>query len=328
MGLGQHRRARALLQLGNAFKLQGLWAWLEQLRASPEYGASNPRFHPRLHTEYTIGSDQLQGGLEVPLLNLKRWRRPLPPSVEIHSLCHYGPESQGGAPSDGRLLAEMSTANHRAYAAKQGHSYHVHTELPRPELEPQFNKIALVIQALEKPGAAEWVLFIDCDAFFTNFDVGVGDVMESYGAGEADGPHFLVAEDPGGINTGVFLVRNVRWSLEYLRRVERNAFRVAWDQSMFFWEVLMPSLLDGAAARSGRDFALPREVCLVHQAHLNAFVPPASRDWHAYEWRPGDFVRHFAGCRVQEAQCYQMMAETAQYAMERWPHGAAPQPAS
>lgn len=36
------------------------------------------------------------------------------------------------------------------------------------------------------------------------------------------------------------------------------------------------------------------------QAHFNAFVPPASVDWMAYEWRPGDFVRHFAGCPWQE----------------------------
>ena len=36
------------------------------------------------------------------------------------------------------------------------------------------------------------------------------------------------------------------------------------------------------------------------QAHLNAFVPPASNDWSAHEWRRGDFVRHFAGCPWQE----------------------------
>ena len=35
------------------------------------------------------------------------------------------------------------------------------------------------------------------------------------------------------------------------------------------------------------------------QAQFNAFVPPASVDWMAYEWRPGDFVRHFAGCPWQ-----------------------------
>ena len=37
------------------------------------------------------------------------------------------------------------------------------------------------------------------------------------------------------------------------------------------------------------------------EAHLNAYVPPASRDWSAHEWREGDFVRHFAGCPWQDS---------------------------
>ncbi len=37
------------------------------------------------------------------------------------------------------------------------------------------------------------------------------------------------------------------------------------------------------------------QVVFVHQAVMNAFVPPASRDWFAYEWREGDLIKHFAG---------------------------------
>jgi len=77
--------------------------------------------------------------------------------------------------------------------------------------------------------------------------------------------------------------------LEYLARVAVNPFTIAWDQSMFFMEILMPGLLD-----SSKPFTYPPEVGFVHQRHLNAFVPPASRDWLAYEWQPGDFIRHFA----------------------------------
>ena len=70
------------------------------------------------------------------------------------------------------------------------------------------------------------------------------------------------------------------------------------------------------------------------QAHLNAFVPPASRDWSAHEWREGDFVRHFAGCPwqdlgvlfsmafvtahlAQEPHCLGLMQETAAYAEQQ-----------
>lgn len=60
-------------------------------------------------------------------------------------------------------------------------------------------------------GFKDWIFFIDCDAFFTDFSHSIGDLlathagpMEQQPAGEAQ---FLVAEDPGGINTGVFLIR-------------------------------------------------------------------------------------------------------------------------
>ncbi len=114
-------------------------------------------------------------------------------------------------------------------------------------------------------------------------------------------------------------------------RVAESQFGIAWDQSMFFWELLRPSLLsltsaadrDLAAALGGRplrsDFRLPPEVAFVHQAHLNAFVPPASRDWFAYEWQPGDFVRHFAGCPWQEKHCLGLMEETARLMGPPWP---------
>ena len=42
------------------------------------------------------------------------------------------------------------------------------------------------------------------------------------------------------------------------------------------------------------------ETASLPKAHLNAYVPPASTDWSAHEWREGDFVRHFAGCPWQD----------------------------
>merc|ERR1712137_446177 len=127
---------------------------------------------------------------------------------------------------------------------------------------------------------------------------------------DEDGAHFLVAEDPGGINTGVFAIRNSLWSMGFLERVASSAFTVAWDQSMFFWDMVRGAL-EMDLGQFAADFRYPSQVRLVHQAHFNAFVPPASRDWMAHEWRPGDFVRHFAGCPWQEQPCVQMMQETS-----------------
>merc|ERR1711974_252349 len=145
-------------------------------------------------------------------------------------------------------------------------------------------------EALRSAESPDWVFFIDCDAFFTNFDVAITDILETYGSAGSSGPHFLVAEDPGGINTGTLLFRRSDWTLAFLERVAAGQLSIAWDQSLFFWELLRPGLLHldldslfTQPPQAPTDFRLPPEVALVHQAHLNAFVPPASRDWSAYE---------------------------------------------
>ena len=306
---GDFTRGRALLQVGNMFKLQAMSRWWNEMPPNPT-GASR-RFHTQLQVRYLLGLPQLQERVGVQPKSLAPARGALP-NVEVHSICVYkdDPTSNTGVQSP---LPQWASANHRAYAAKHGLEYVLHTELLLPDREAHYSKMLVVyqrlqqfIQAFSNPQyhVPEWILFIDCDAFFTNFDIAVEDIIDAYGSPSTQ---FMVAEDTGGINTGVFLARRSQWTLDYLARVAVNPFTIAWDQSMFFMEILMPGLLD-----STKPFALPTEVGFVHQKHLNAFVPPASRDWLAYEWQPGDFIRHFAGCPWQEKPCYEMMAETAQ----------------
>ena len=57
-------------------------------------------------------------------------------------------------------------------------------------------------QAFLSADSPDWVFFIDCDAFFTDLKTSLVDILATYGVSESSGPHFLVAEDPGGINTG------------------------------------------------------------------------------------------------------------------------------
>ena len=91
-----------------------------------------------------------------------------------------------------------------------------------------------------------------------------------------------------------------------------NPFTTAWDQSMFFMEIVNATVFVDLE----KDFELPPEVVFLHQAHFNAFVPPASKDWQAYEWQPGDYIRHFAGCPWQEKPCLDKMYETADFAKQ------------
>jgi len=314
LALGHLRRARGLVQMGNIFRIQAMARWWNMVGSVAEPGVAR-RYEPRTQVEYTVAVTQLHSALQVPLRPLASAAGPGRGKlrIDIHSICNYreDPTSNTGSTCP---LPQLSVPNHKAYAAQHGYRYVLHTELLLPDREAHYSKMLVVHEALRAPDAPDWVFFIDCDAFFTNASVALEDILDTYGATDTSGPHFVVAEDPGGINTGTLLFRRSDWSLAFLERVAQSQFGVAWDQSMFFWEILRPNLLALTPGPDGLppgDAALPPEVAFAHQAHLNAFVQPAARDWSAYEWQPGDFVRHFAGCPWQEQHCLGLMEQTA-----------------
>eukprot|EP00913_Durusdinium_trenchii_P001526 g1413.t1 len=159
-------RARCLLQLGNIFKLQAMARWYNQLPQSEPRETASKRFEPRLQVEYTIAVTQLHASLQTPLRPLVRWQG-AQPRIQVQSICNY--------------RSPAALRNMYAYA--------------------HYSKMLVIHQAFlsESP---DWVFFIDCDAFFTDAQTSLADILATYGATELSGPHFLVAEDPGGINTG------------------------------------------------------------------------------------------------------------------------------
>ncbi|KAF4757690.1 hypothetical protein FOZ63_020047, partial [Perkinsus olseni] len=218
-------------------------------------------------------------------------------NIEIHSICSYAddPTSNTGLTSE---LPEMAPRNHQSYADHFGYRYVLHSDLAegRENMEAHYSKMMVVLRALETSPTIEWLMFIDCDAFFTDFTTSLDALVDTF-APEGSDVAFIVAEDSGGINTGVFMVRGgIEWSKDYLRRVSVAPFTTAWDQSQFFWEAVKDNLF----ANASEDFSLPKQVRIpfgssagsaallvirkirfVHQRHLNAFVPPASVDWMA-----------------------------------------------
>ena len=339
-----------ILQIGNMFKLSAMSRWWGVVGEYKKKKETPPphlkRFHPRMQMDYSLGLSLLtQELLNPPLtilkppgsgISLPAGATSTPGSVAIVSsaappgsvdpyeklkidalsICVYSPDETSNTIMHSPL-PQMTPRNHEAYVKATGmNGYFLHTSLIVPQAEAHYSKFMSVLQHFAQYPDTDWVIFIDCDAFFTNFDVTVPDLLRSYNAStsldrqvENDlQPHFLVAEDTGGINTGVFLVKNSDWSIRYLQEVTQSAFTTAWDQSMFFMALVNRTLWDFQD-----DFRIPSESLFLHQAHLNAFVPPASRDWQAYEWRHGDYARHFAGCPWQERPCLDKMYETMEF---------------
>ncbi|CAD7943562.1 unnamed protein product [Amoebophrya sp. A25] len=324
LAIGHRNRARVLLQVGNMFKLSAMSRWWTVVGEYKQRKEKPPkelqRFHPRMQMDYSLGLSVLTADLmEQPKPIVKsKWSgvpaaERIRPKIDVLSICVYKPDDTSNTVLDSPL-PQMSPLNHRQYVNFTDlNGYFLHTSLlTPPDVEAHYSKFLAVMQHLSRNPETEWVFFIDCDAFFTDFDTTPYDLVETYGGPNSE-VNFIVAEDTGGINTGVFMVRNTPWSLEYLERVTRSPYTTAWDQSMFFMEIVNTTLWDYSD-----DFRLPSEVAFLHQAHLNAFVPPASKDWQAYEWQKGDFARHFAGCPWQEAPCLNMMYETMDYVEERY----------
>ncbi|CAD7950429.1 unnamed protein product [Amoebophrya sp. A25] len=408
--LGQKSRARVLLQIGNMFKLSAMSRWYtavsEQYTKEQLPPARQQRFEPRMQMDYQLGLALLtQQLLASPVEPIRKWPAHKPkPKIDVLSICVYSPDETSNTVLDSPLPG-MSPENHKQYVKQTGlNRYVMHDKLLMPDREAHYSKFLVVYQHMQQNPDVEWVFFMDCDAFFTNFDFTVFDLLETYAPDEviaaADGDrpqasqqsttstgskasspvNFIVAEDTGGINTGVFMVRNTPWSYDYLQRVTMSPFTTAWDQSMFFMSAVNETLFgfspeDYAAglmvstsangqqlppqqqnqegdmsqtfaylARHDpeklvalihqlpeeetqhlrhtslieRDFGLPPEVVFLHQKHLNAFVPPASKDWGGYEWQPGDFARHFAGCPWQEKPCLDMMYQTMEFGRQQY----------
>ncbi|KAF4665068.1 hypothetical protein FOL46_003893 [Perkinsus olseni] len=177
-------------------------------------------------------------------------------NIEIHSICSYAddPTSNTGLTSE---LPEMAPRNHQSYADHFGYRYVLHSDLAegRENMEAHYSKMMVVLLALETSPTIEWLLFIDCDAFFTDFTTSLDALVDTF-APEGSDVAFIVAEDSGGINTGVFMVKGgIEWSKDYLRRVSVAPFTTAWDQSQFFWEAVKDNLF----ANAFEDFSLPKQ---------------------------------------------------------------------
>ena len=143
---GDFTRGRALLQVGNMFKLQAMSRWWNEMPPNPT-GASR-RFHTQLQVRYLLGLPQLQERVGVQPKSLAPARGALP-NVEVHSICVYkdDPTSNTGVQSP---LPQWASANHRAYAAKHGLEYVLHTELLLPDREAHYSKMLVVYQRLQQ----------------------------------------------------------------------------------------------------------------------------------------------------------------------------------
>eukprot|EP00927_Polykrikos_kofoidii_P005032 TRINITY_DN11999_c0_g1_i1.p1 TRINITY_DN11999_c0_g1~~TRINITY_DN11999_c0_g1_i1.p1 ORF type:complete len:444 (-),score=67.53 TRINITY_DN11999_c0_g1_i1:415-1746(-) len=303
---GEAARTRYLLQWGTTYRLMAASRWYNRAKSNPmwikkELPAEAMVFDPESQVTYDVALQKLHRRFGVkaqPLMRASGVGK-----VEVLAVCLY----------EDLRLPELASHNHERYCNHHGYNYRQLRTVPDGEAgwkrlgdlphEPHYWKIQQALDALEREDGPDWVLVIDCDAFFTDADVAVLDVVATYGPAAS----FFVAEDAAGINTGVMLFRRNAWTIGFLRRVMQTPFVQIWDQSQFLWQLLQ----EYSAFVPDVSPAVPPHIAPVHQSHLNAYHQGTADSWHAYAWKPGDFIIHYAGCPWDEASCWDQMVISA-----------------
>jgi len=122
-------------------------------------------------------------------------------------------------------ITQLSIANKRLYALR--HNYEL-LVLHGPEAvdasrPPAWSKF---INLQAHLSSYDYICFMDVDTLVTNLAVRLEDLVQTGSGGD-----LIVSEDWNGVNTGVFLLRNSRWSHWFLEeawgaKVEGNALEL------------------------------------------------------------------------------------------------------
>ncbi|CAN8076786.1 unnamed protein product [Agarophyton chilense] len=142
------------------------------------------------------------------------------------------------------------------------------TQFALDQRAPTFGKIKLALDAcVARPHY--WLLWTDADAMIVNQTVSLLDIVD-------DAYDIIVSHDWFMINAGVMLFRCSPWNLQFLKRV--------YDARQFD----NASALDQSAFN---DFFTKDAQVKPHVKHL----PKHRINVYTEEYRPGDFIIHFAG---------------------------------
>eukprot|EP00760_Papus_ankaliazontas_P028502 PhM_4_TR3748/c1_g1_i1/m.55913 len=184
----------------------------------------------------------------------------------------------------------MSFRNKLAYAQHHGYDFIVEgPELVERSRDVCWSKIPMLQRWLPH---YDWVMWIDGDAFFTNFDKTLESIVEE-SERSSDSIDFIVGKDWNGINLGVFFIKNSKYSFELLSEMWNSPRErwVPWEEQSALMHLTDPNKpvlsqkhIPHMSYRQQREFnSYPDEFAYGNQGAL---------------WREGDFIAHFPNCKA------------------------------
>lgn len=212
---------------------------------------------------------------------------------------------------------DVALDNHQRYANKFGYDYIFRNNLLTErffdkgsrsylfQLGLYWQKIQAAKDALDE--GYEWVLWVDPDILFTNFETRIEDLIAKH---RLKNEEFLIAhENFCYANTGVFLIHQSQWSHDMLEHIA--SLHPLYKDTLLPEQLAVQDYILGFAymKSNGRwhiaeeeeryyDRRPIRNAAILPQRAMNSFykgnfwLPGAKSDKAV--WQPGDFLAHFA----------------------------------
>lgn len=182
-------------------------------------------------------------------------------------------------------LKALVLPHNQEYADKHQYKLHCFTNVldNRP---PSWSKILILMSLLSQ---YDWMMWIDADAIFTNFETKIGDFIISH-----EDSDLIIEKDDQNINAGVFLIKNCPESFEFLAEVYSQTPFILhqwWEQAAIIHLIDYKKQKVGVHVRDSRDTAFGQA-----RDNLQPSINGRKNNWIANY----DFVFHAAGLGMTE----------------------------
>eukprot|EP00435_Cladocopium_sp_Y103_P045599 s1919_g13.t1 len=263
--------------------------------------------------------------------------------VAVVTICAYAED----APV--RILCHQ---NRQLYKLLHGYDVHFFTNASQIDInvdsqmdvndgvhKPFFWKVNAVKNVLDT-GNYDWVLWMDCDAFFMDPKRTIDSVIAMYSQNltvasrlpeelSQDPEHaalraastgevsLIFAVDSTGINNGVWLLKNTDWSHRFLERWWRSDIlqgpgkeHNCSDQSTMLHTLLYDRAMQFDETWDSFELPIyPLEVRVARQEHLQSFHAATAQSALSRAWQDGDFIKHHPGCHYYKVPCQHLYQE-------------------
>lgn len=153
-----------------------------------------------------------------------------------------------------------------------------------------YDKI-IFIDALLDSNQYDWILWLDNDTLFTNFNKKIEDIID-------DKYDFIICTDHSDINAGVFLVKNSENGRRYIKHLKQKMYELKPYNKYLFGEE------QTALQATYKDSEFSNFIKIISQKHMNAYPysdiyghPNGLNDTLGVNgnWEYGDFILHIPG---------------------------------